>query len=83
VVFLVLCVFELVVGLILFALPVFLGTFLADVIVGTLVAPLIAVVVTLMYFRLSVATAGGPASALAATPDLRGATLAKLARKPW
>ncbi len=63
VVFLVLFVLDLVVGLILVALPVFLSAFLADVIVGTLVAPFIAVVVTLMYFRLAAATVGGPASA--------------------
>jgi hypothetical protein len=63
VVFLALFVLDLVVGLILVALPIFLAAFLADVIVGTLVAPMIAVVVTLMYFRLSAATAAGPAAA--------------------
>ena len=63
VVFLILFVLDLVVGLIFLALPIWLGAFLADVIVGTLVAPFIAVVVTLMYFRLSAATAGGPAAA--------------------
>jgi hypothetical protein len=63
VVFLCMFVLDLVVGLILSALPLFLAAFLSDVIVGTLVAPMIAVVVTLMYFRLSAATAGGPASA--------------------
>jgi hypothetical protein len=55
VVFLVLIVGEIVVSLILSALPYALRGFFADVIVGTLVAPFIATVITLVYFRLTAA----------------------------
>jgi hypothetical protein len=54
-VFVILFVLELILGLIFGALPTVLGGFLASVIGGTLVAPFIAVVITLIYFRLTAA----------------------------
>jgi hypothetical protein len=60
-------IIEIVVGavlrLIFVALPVLLRTGLSSVIAGTLIAPFIALVVTLMYYRLSAAQSGdqGPA----------------------
>jgi hypothetical protein len=62
-VFVVLFAVDLVLGLIFVFMPHLLGNFLASVIGGTLVAPFIAVVVTLMYFRLSAVAVGGPAPA--------------------
>lgn len=62
-VFLILLGVDLVLGLIFSPLPNFLGHFLSSVIGGTLIAPFIAVVTTLMYFRLSgVAVGTGAAS---------------------
>jgi hypothetical protein len=55
VVFLILIVGEIVVSLILSALPYAARGFIADVLVGSLVAPFIATVVTLVYFRLTAA----------------------------
>jgi hypothetical protein len=62
-VFVLLFAVDLVLGIIFRFMPHLLGNFLAAVIGGTLVAPFIAVVVTLMYFRLSAVAVGGPASA--------------------
>jgi hypothetical protein len=67
VVFLIQFVAALVLGIIFGALPNVLGGFLSSVISGTLIAPFIAVVITLMYFRLSAVAvgsgaAGGPGS---------------------
>ena len=66
--FLILIVGEIVLGLILLALPAAWRNFLADVVAGTLVAPFVAAVVTLVYYRLTAAhgepaEAGAPAAA--------------------
>jgi hypothetical protein len=60
-VFLILLVADFVLGKIFAFMPIVLGHFLGSVIGGTLIAPFIAVVVTLMYFRLAAAPvdAGG------------------------
>lgn len=55
VVFLILIVGEVVLSLILSALPVGWQTFIADLITDTLVAPFIAALVTLIYYRLTAA----------------------------
>ncbi|HEY7260133.1 MAG TPA: hypothetical protein VH589_01455 [Trebonia sp.] len=62
VVFLILIAGEIVVALILLALPSAWRGFLADVIVGSLVPPFLAAVVTLIYYRLTAAH-GEPAEA--------------------
>ena len=54
---------SIVLGAIFSFMPAWLGTFLSNVISGTLVAPFIAVVVTLMYFRLVAAPASGSVNA--------------------
>jgi hypothetical protein len=54
-VFLILIVFNIVLGLILLALPVVARNFISNVISGTLVAPFLALVVTLVYYRLTAA----------------------------
>ena len=62
--FVILLLVDLVIGLILAALPILLRNGLSTVISGTLVAPFIALVVTLVYYRLIGAqrqAAGGPA----------------------
>jgi hypothetical protein len=56
--FLVLIVANIVLSVILLALPGAARSFLSEVIAGTLVAPFIACVVTLIYFRLTAAHAG-------------------------
>ena len=66
--FLILIVGEIVLGLILLALPPAWRNFLADVVAGTLVAPFVAAVVTLVYYRLTAAhgepsEAGAPQAA--------------------
>jgi uncharacterized membrane protein YgcG len=53
VVFLILIVGEIVLSVILLALPYAWRSFIADVIAGSLVAPFIAAVVTLVYYRLT------------------------------
>jgi hypothetical protein len=58
-VFIILIVVKIVLGLIFFALPVLVGSFLSTVISGTLIAPFIALVVTLIYYRLTAAEGGG------------------------
>jgi hypothetical protein len=68
-VFLILFAVDLVLGLVFSPLPHFLGNFLSSVIGGTLIAPFIAVVTTLMYFRLSSAAVGtGPMNGPAGSP---------------
>ena len=64
VVFIILIVVDIVFGLIFFALPVLVRSGLSTVISGTLIAPFIALVVTLIYYRLSGAQGGdqGPAT---------------------
>ena len=62
-VFVILLVVDTVLGLIFAALPVLLRNGLSTVISGTLVAPFLALVVTLIYYRLSAAQGGGPGPA--------------------
>ena len=59
-VFLILLVAEFVLSLILVALPVLFRTGISTVVAGTLVAPFLALVVTLIYYRLSAAHGAGP-----------------------
>ena len=64
-VFLILIVFGIVLGLILLALPLLARSFISSIVSGTLVAPFLALVVTLVYYRLTVAhgaaaAEGGP-----------------------
>ena len=61
-VFVILLGVDLVLGVVFSPLPHFLSHFLSSVIGGTLIAPFIAVVSTLMYFRLSGAVSAGAAS---------------------
>jgi hypothetical protein len=65
VVFLILIVGEIVLGVILLALPYSVRSFISDVVVGTLVAPFLAAVVTLVYDRLTVAHGQSPESGMA------------------
>jgi hypothetical protein len=58
-VFVILLVVDLILGLIFAALPVVLRSGLGAVISGTLVAPFLALVVTLIYYRLSGTDGGG------------------------
>jgi hypothetical protein len=51
-VFLILIVFDIVLGLILLALPGFARNLISSIVSGTLVAPFLALVVTLVYYRL-------------------------------
>jgi hypothetical protein len=59
-VFLILVLFQLVLGAILLALPAALGSFISSVVAGTLISPFIALVVTLVYYRLSAVRAAEP-----------------------
>ena len=59
-VFLIYLALGIVVGLILAVLPTFLRNFVSTVVVGTLVAPFLALVVTLIYYRLTAAHANQP-----------------------
>jgi hypothetical protein len=59
-VFLIYIAFAIVLGLILLFLPTFLRSFVSSVVVGTLVAPFLALVITLIYYRLIAAQAGQP-----------------------
>ncbi len=51
-VFLILIVFNIVLGVILLALPIVARNFISNIVSGTLVAPFLALVVTLVYYRL-------------------------------
>src|SRR6266550_2252919 len=68
-VFLILIAFAIVLGFILAALPVFWRSFVNSVVTGTLISPFLALVATLIYYRLTAAhasqpyTATGPAGA--------------------
>ena len=64
-VFLILIVFDIVIGLILIFLPVVARNAISSIISGTLVAPFLALVVTLVYYRLTAAheARGGPGQA--------------------
>jgi hypothetical protein len=55
-VFIILIAVNLILGLIFSALPHVLGNGLSSVISGTLIAPFLALVVTLVYYRLSAVT---------------------------
>ena len=59
-VFLILIAFAVVLGFILLLLPLWLRTFLNSVVSGTLIAPFLALVATLIYYRLTAAHAGRP-----------------------
>ncbi|HEY2308478.1 MAG TPA: hypothetical protein VGI05_21615, partial [Streptosporangiaceae bacterium] len=68
-VFLILIAFTIVIGLILIFLPLYVRSFVNNVVAGTLISPFLALVATLLYYRLTAAHAGqpytptGPASA--------------------
>jgi hypothetical protein len=68
VVFVILLAVDIVLGLIFVALPVLLRSGLSTVVSGTIVAPFLALVVTLIYYRLSGAPGGGQGAA-AGRPD--------------
>lgn len=57
-VFLILIAFSIVLGLILGLLPVFVRSFVNNVVTGTLIAPFLALVATLIYYRLIAAHGG-------------------------
>jgi len=59
-VFLILIAFSFLLGLILVLLPQFLRSFVNNVVAGTLIAPFLALVATLIYYRLTAAHAGEP-----------------------
>ena len=59
-VFLILIAFAIVLGFILILLPLWLRSFVNNVVTGTLVAPFLALVATLIYYRLTAAHAGQP-----------------------
>ena len=67
-VFLILIVVDIVLGLILSALPALARDFLSSIVSGTLVAPFLALVVTLLYYRLTAAHGSGPAATEAGDP---------------
>ena len=54
-VFLILIVFNIVLGVILLALPIVARNFISNIVSGTLIAPFLALVVTLVYYRLTAA----------------------------
>ncbi|MGD0687217.1 MAG: hypothetical protein ABSA03_19120, partial [Streptosporangiaceae bacterium] len=58
-VFVILLVVDLVLGLIFVALPLLLRNGLSTVVSGTVIAPFLALVVTLIYYRLAGAPGGG------------------------
>ena len=64
-VFLILIVVDIVLGLILLALPHWASNFISNLVSGTLVAPFLALVVTLVYYRLTAAHEGGGTAAAA------------------
>jgi hypothetical protein len=59
-VFLILVLFQLVLGAIFVALPAGIGSFISGLVAGTLISPFIALVVTGVYYRLTAVQAGGP-----------------------
>ena len=59
-VYVILLVVDIVLGLIFSALPHVLGSGLSQVISGTLISPFLALVVTLVYYRLSASAPGSP-----------------------
>jgi hypothetical protein len=81
-VFLILIAFGIVLGLILAALPMFWRNFLNSIVSGTLIAPFLALVATLIYYRLTAAHAGQPATAGPAPSDWTPPTTADPAASP-
>jgi hypothetical protein len=61
-VFIIMIVVDIILGAIFLALPLALGRGLSTVISGTLIAPFLAVVVTLIYYRLVGTNGGGPSA---------------------
>lgn len=59
-VFLILIAVAIVLGIVLLLVPLFLRGFVDNVVSGTLIAPFLALVATLIYYRLSAAHAGQP-----------------------
>src|SRR5215469_8743678 len=59
-VFLILIAFAIVLGFILILLPLWLRSFVNNTVSGTLIAPFLALVATLIYYRLTAAHAGQP-----------------------
>jgi hypothetical protein len=59
-VFLILIAFSIILSLVLLVLPQFLRSFVNNVVAGTLIAPFLALVATLIYYRLIAAHAGEP-----------------------
>jgi hypothetical protein len=59
-VFLILIAFTIVLGIVLALLPQFLRSFVNNVVAGTLIAPFLALVATLIYYRLTAAHDGQP-----------------------
>src|SRR5215831_19178321 len=59
-VFLILIAFAIVLGFILILLPLWLRNFVNNLVTGTLIAPFLALVATLIYYRLTAAHAGQP-----------------------
>jgi hypothetical protein len=59
-VFLILIAFAVVLGFALLLLPLWLRSFVNNVVSGTLIAPFLALVATLIYYRLTAAHAGEP-----------------------
>jgi hypothetical protein len=61
-VFLILIAFAIVVGFVLILLPLWLRSFVNNLVSGTLIAPFLALVATLIYYRLTAAHVGQPYS---------------------
>jgi hypothetical protein len=59
-VFLILIAFAIVLGFVLILLPLWLRTFVNNLVTGTLIAPFLALVATLIYYRLTAAHTGQP-----------------------
>jgi hypothetical protein len=59
-VFLILIAFAIVLGFVLILLPLWLRSFVNNLVTGTLIAPFLALVATLIYYRLTAAHAGQP-----------------------
>ncbi len=72
-VFLILIAFTIVLGLILLVLPMWLRSFVNNVVAGTLIAPFLALVATLIYYRLIAAHAGEPYNPYPTMPPTPGA----------
>jgi len=70
-VFLILVAFAIVLGFVLILLPLWLRNFVNNIVTGTLIAPFLALVATLIYYRLIAAHAGQPY--IATSPE--GATV--------